>query len=396
MDFKLAERTNSIQPSPTLAINAKTKKLKASGGDIISLSVGEPDFDTPKHIKDAAIQAINEGFTKYTAVDGIPELKDAIIEKYARDNELNVKREQIIVSTGAKQSLYNITQALLDPGHEVIVPAPYWVSYPDMIKLTGAKPVILKTSVQNEFKISAEQLESAINENTRMFILNSPSNPSGMVYTKDDLTALAEVLVKYPQVIIVTDDIYEHILWTHKPFTHLLNVCPELAERTIMVNGVSKAYSMTGWRIGYATGPEAIIAATRKIQSQSTSNPCSIAQKAAVAALAGDQQCIQDMTKEFKIRHDFVVHSLREIEGIECRPSHGTFYTFPNIAGVIESMPNISTDLEFVESLLVKTGVAVVPGSAFGDSECIRISFATSMDVLADAMNRIKTFITKG
>ena len=393
METELASRVKSIKPSPTLALNARTKQLKAAGGDIISLSVGEPDFETPAHIKDEAIKAIQAGFTRYTAVDGTPELKESIIEKFSRDNELSFQDGQILVSTGAKQSLYNVMQALLEAGDEVIIPAPYWVSYPDMCKLAGATPTIIETSVRSDFKITAEQLDNAINEKTKLFLLNSPSNPSGMVYTKTELAALGEVLAKHPHVVIMTDDIYEHILWTHRPFTHLLNVCPDLTNRTVVINGVSKAYAMTGWRIGYAAGPEAIIAAARKIQSQSTSNPCSIAQKAAVAALSGDQRCVHDMTKEFKNRHDFIVESLNEIDGVICRPSNGTFYSFPNIAQLIEKMAGTKNDMEFAENLLNKTGVAVVPGSAFGDRECIRISFAASMDTLNDAMRRIKTFV---
>jgi len=395
MNISLADRTKVIQPSPTLVINARTKELKASGGDIISLSVGEPDFDTPQHIKEAAINAINTGFTRYTAVDGIPDLKQAIIDKFQNDNELNFNLDEIIVSTGAKQCLYNLIQALVNPGDEVIIPAPYWVSYPDMCKLAGAQCTIVKGHIGNDFKISAEQLASSITPRTKLLILNSPSNPTGMVYSKQDLILLAEVLVKNPNVHIITDDIYEHILWTHRPFTNLLNVAPELKERTTIVNGVSKAYAMTGWRIGYAAGPKDVIAATRKIQSQSTSNPCSIAQKAAVAALKGPQACVHEMTKEFKVRHDFVCQSLQDIVGVKVCPSHGTFYTFPNVAEVISRLPNINNDIEFAEALLTKTGVAVVPGTAFGDSDCIRLSFALGMDKLTDALKRIKTFINQ-
>ncbi len=389
----LSNRASSIKPSATLALNAKTKKLKASGGDIISLGAGEPDFDTPQHIKDAAINAINEGFTKYTAVDGYAELKESIIEKFERENALKFVNNQIIVSTGAKQCLYNAMQALLNPGDEVIIPIPYWVSYPDMCKLAEGVPCFVKSSVNQNFKISAEQLEAAITEKSRIFILNSPSNPSGMVYNKQELEELASVLIKHPQIYILSDDIYEHILWTHKPFLSILNVCSELADRTIVINGVSKAYSMTGWRIGYAAGPEDIITGMRKIQSQSTSSTCSIAQKAAFSALKSDQQCVQEMVKSFKQRHDLVVNGLQEIDGVECRASHGTFYTFPNIANIIERLPKINSDLEFADSLLAKTGVAVVPGTAFGDPQCIRISYATSIDKLNDALIRIKTFV---
>lgn len=395
MDITLADRTHAVQPSPTLVINARAKQLKASGGDIISLSVGEPDFDTPEHIKTAAIDAINAGFTRYTAVDGTAELKEAIVAKFEHDNQLNFTPDDIIVSTGAKQCLYNLTQVLINPGDEVIIPAPYWVSYPDMCKLAGAKCVVVKGKIQHDFKISPEQLEAAITPKTKLFILNSPSNPTGMIYSKQELSALAEVLLKHPHVLILTDDIYEHILWTHRPFTNLLTVCPELKPRTVVVNGVSKAYAMTGWRIGYAAGPKEIIAATRKIQSQSTSNPCSIAQKAAFAALNGNQNCVHEMAKEFKVRHDFVYQTLQDISGLEVCPSHGTFYTFPNIARIISQMPDINSDIDFAEALLVKTGVAVVPGTAFGDSDCIRISFALGLEKLDDALKRIKTFINQ-
>lgn len=393
MDMQLANRTYNIKPSPTLAINARAKQLKTSGGDIIGLSVGEADFDTPEHIKDAAVQALKDGYTKYTAVDGIPELKEAIIEKFQRDNELNYTPEQIVVSCGAKQAIYNLAQALLNPGDEVIIPTPYWVSYPDIVLLNDAVPVYLHANVQQNFKITPEQLENAITDKTRLFILNSPSNPSGMVYTKSELQGLAEVLLKHPQVIVMTDDIYEYILWTHRPFANILNVCPELYDRTVIINGVSKSYSMTGWRIGYAAGHKDIIGAMKKIQSQSTSNPCAIAQKAAVAAISGDQQCVHDMCKEFKTRHDFLIQGLKNLDGFQVLPSNGTFYTFPDISQVIEKMPNINNDLEFAEHLLVKAGVAVVPGTAFGTPNCIRISYATNTEVLNDALKRMKTVI---
>ncbi len=395
MDITLAARTEVIQPSPTLVMDARAKALKASGGDIISLSVGEPDFNTPEAVNLAAIQAINTGFTRYTAVDGITELKSAIIAKFQQENQLHFNPENIIVSTGAKQSIYNLVQALVNPGDEVIIPTPYWVSYPDICKLAGAQCVFIKGHIQNEFKLRPQQLEAAITPKTRLFILNSPCNPTGMAYTKAELIAIAEVLVKHPQVLIISDDIYEHILWTHRPFTNILNICPELKERTMIVNGVSKAYAMTGWRIGYAAGPKAIIAAARKIQSQITSNPCSIAQKAAVAALTGDQSAVHAMTKEFKARHDLVYQTLANMDGVQVLPSHGTFYLFPNIAAVIQNLSQIQNDIAFAEALLTKTGVAVVPGSAFGDPECIRLSFALSIDKLSDALHRIKTFIAQ-
>jgi aspartate aminotransferase len=393
MEIKLASRTTKIKPSPTLAINARAKELKASGGDIISLSVGEPDFDTPDFIKQAAHAAIDAGFTKYTAVDGTPELKQSIIEKFKRDNNLHYEPAQILVSAGAKQSLYNLFQALLDPDDEVIIPAPYWVSYPDMVLLTGAKPVFVSANFNQNYKITAQQLENAITDKTRLIIFNAPNNPTGMMYSKAELTEFAEVLIKYPNIIIVSDDIYEHILWKERPFSNILTVCPALTQRTVVVNGVSKAYSMTGWRIGYAAGPAPLIAAMKKIQSQSTSNPSSISQVAAKAALDGDQQCIQNMVKEFKQRHDFLLNELKAIPGFQCHASHGTFYLFPDVTGAIQKLDHIHNDIEFAEHLLIKTGIAVVPGSAFGMENCIRLSFATRMERLNDAVKRIKTIV---
>ncbi len=393
MKQHLAERVRKIKPSPTLAINARAKQIAKDGGDIISLSVGEPDFDTPNHIKDAAKEAIDKGLTKYTAVDGTPELKQSIIHKFARENELAFEPEQIIASSGAKQSLYNLFQALLNPGDEVIIPTPYWVSYPDMVLLSDAQPVYIKADITQHFKIHPEQLAEALTDNTRLLILNSPNNPSGMAYTKAELTEIAGILEKYPNVYVVSDEIYEHILWTHRPFVGILNVAPQLENRTILINGVSKAYAMTGWRIGYAAGPKEIIAAMKKIQSQSTSNPCSIAQYAASAALDGDQQCIHDMVKLFKERHDFLLKGLQNMPGIQIIPSHGTFYTLPDVSGIISNMPGINNDLDFSEHLLIKAGVAVVPGSAFGMPNTIRISYATNTEKLDDALKRIKTVI---
>ncbi len=393
MDIQLSQRAQQVKPSPTLAMNAKAKKMKAAGGDIISLGVGEPDFDTPIHIKEAAINAINAGVTKYTAVDGTPELKNAIINKLANDNALTYTPEQILVSTGAKQSLYNLTQALLNPGDEAIIPAPYWVSYPDMCILAGATPITLNTSFSQQFKISPEQLRNAITPNTKLVFFNSPSNPSGMVYSHEELAAIGDVLKEYPQIMVVTDDIYEHIIWTRQPFANIVNACPELYDRTVVVNGVSKAYSMTGWRIGYAAGPAALIAGMKKIQSQSTSNPNSIAQVAAQAALEGDQSCVQDMVKEFKARHDYVVGALNDLPGIQCHQGHGTFYAFADCSEAIANLSGIEDDLAFAEHLLAKTGIAAVPGSAFGCPGCLRLSFAVSMEVLHDAMRRLKTIL---
>lgn len=393
MDIKLSQRVQRIKPSPTLAITARAAALKAEGKDIIGLGAGEPDFDTPDHIKRAAITAINNGFTKYTAVDGTAELKQAVIDKFSRDNGLEYQANQILVSVGGKQSFFNLTQAMLDDGDEVIIPAPYWVSYPDMVLLADGVPVIVEAGQDQSFKITPEQLEAAITDKTRLFVINSPSNPSGKAYTKSELTALGEVLRKYPQVLIATDDMYEHILWTEEGFYNIVMACPDLYDRTIVLSGVSKAYSMTGWRIGYAAGPAELIAPMKKIQSQSTSNPASISQAATVEALNGDQQCIQDMLIEFKKRHDMVVERLNAIEGIESLNSDGTFYVFPNISKAIDRMPNINDDVEFAEALLVDKGVAVVPGAAFGLKNHIRLSIATSEENLKNALNRIAEFI---
>ena len=388
MDITLSDRVQRVKPSPTLAITARANALKAEGKDIIGLGAGEPDFDTPDHIKQAAIQALNSGFTKYTAVDGTAGLKNAIINKFQLDNQLSYQPEQVLVSCGGKQSFFNLAQALLNSGDEVIIPAPYWVSYPDMVLLADGKPVIIEAGIKQNFKITPEQLEAAITPKTRLFVINSPSNPTGMAYTQAELKALADVLLKHPQVLIASDDMYEHIIWADEAFSNILNVCPELYDRTIVLNGVSKAYSMTGWRIGYAAGPAALVKAMKKIQSQSTSNPTSISQVAAQAALEGDQSCVQKMLKSFKQRHDAVVEGLNKIEGVTCLPAQGTFYAFPNVAGMIERL-GLSDDMALAEFLIEKTGVALVPGSAFGSPGNMRLSFATSMENLQDALNRI-------
>lgn len=390
MDLTLAQRVQHVKPSPTLAVAAKAAKMRAEGLDIIGLGTGEPDFDTPNHIKQAAIEAINNGFTKYTPVGGIPDLKQAVVRKFKRDNGLDYSNEQILVSVGGKQSSYNLCQAWLNPGDEVIIPAPYWVSYPDMVLLACATPVIIETNAAAHYKISPEQLSNAITDKTRMIFLNSPSNPSGIAYSIDELKKLGDVLLKHPNLLIATDDMYEHILWS-KSFANILNACPELTPRTLVLNGVSKAYAMTGWRIGYAAGPLSIIKAMTVIQSQSTSNPCSIAQKAAVEALDGPQDSVQTMVKAFKQRHDYLVDALQHIEGIEVVPADGTFYLFPSIAGVM-ARKNIHSDIEFAEKLLQDVGIALVPGSAFGTPGCIRLSFATSLDILKSAMTRLKKF----
>lgn len=393
MTIKLSQRVQSIKPSPTLAITARAAALRAEGKDIIGLGAGEPDFDTPEHIKQAAIDALNNGQTKYTAVDGTAELKNAIIKKFSQDNGLSYQADQVLVSCGGKQSFFNLAQALLEAGDEVIIPAPYWVSYPDMVLLADAKPVIITGDRDQRYKITPQQLEEAITDKTRLFVINSPSNPTGMTYTKAELEALGEVLRKHPEILIATDDMYEHIYWADEPFCNIVMACPDLYDRTIVLNGVSKAYSMTGWRIGYAAGPAPLIGAMKKIQSQSTSNPTSISQAASVTALNGDQNCVQEMLVEFKKRHDFVVDELNKMKGITALPADGTFYVFPDISGVLANRPELNDDLDFAEALLVEKGVAVVPGTAFGLKNHIRLSIATSETNLQNALQRIAAFI---
>jgi aspartate aminotransferase len=391
--IRLSGRVNRIKPSPTLAVDARAKELKAQGKDVISLGAGEPDFDTPEHVKEAAIRAIRDGFTKYTAVDGTPGLKQAVIAKFKRDNGLDYTPEEILVSVGGKQSFFNLAQALLDNGDEVIIPAPYWVSYPDMVLLADAGPVIISAGIDQAFKIHPDQLERTITRQTRLLVINSPSNPTGAVYTRAELLALGEVLRKYPNVLIATDDMYEHILWSDEPFCNILNVCPDLKDRTIVLNGVSKVYAMTGWRIGYAAGPKSLIAAMKKIQSQSTSNPTSIAQVAAEAALNGDQACIAPMVRAFKERHDHVVNRLNKIRGVRCLPSQGTFYAFPDFSKAIATTDSVGNDVEMAEYLLNKGEVALVPGSAFGAEGHLRLSYATSMEKLEKALGRIEKLL---
>ncbi|MDX1252254.1 MAG: pyridoxal phosphate-dependent aminotransferase [Gammaproteobacteria bacterium] len=392
--MQLSDRVQRIKPSPTLAVTARAAQLKAAGRDIIGLGAGEPDFDTPEHIKQAAIQAIHNGFTKYTAVDGIPGLKKAIIAKFARDNGLSYAPNQILVSCGGKQSFYNLAQALLNPGDEVIIPAPYWVSYPDMVLLADGRPVIVYAGIEQGFKITPEQLRAAITPKTRLFVINSPSNPTGVAYTRAELEALGAVLRDHSQVLIANDDMYEHILWSEEPFCNILNACPDLYDRTIALNGVSKAYSMTGWRIGYAAGPVALIEAMTNVQSQSTSNPASISQVAAQAALEGDQSCIQTMLAAFKERHDFVVAELNTINGVKCLPSQGAFYAFAHMQGAIDAT-GVADDVALGEYLINETGVALVPGSAFGAPGYMRLSFATHMDNLREALRRLKELLNK-
>lgn len=393
MDIQLSERVKSIKPSPTLAVTNKAAELRAAGRDIVGLGAGEPDFDTPEHIKEAAIKAIRDGQTKYTAVDGTPALKDAIIEKFSRDNGFSYQPKQILVSCGGKQSFFNMSLALLNPGDEVVIPAPYWVSYPDMVKIAEGKPVIIETDDTQQFKITPEQLRAAITDKTRLLVLNSPSNPSGVAYSKAELVAIGEVLLEHPNILVATDDMYEHILWTKEPFVNILNACPDLYDRCLVLNGVSKAYSMTGWRIGYAAGPESVIAAMKKIQSQSTSNPASISQAAALAALNGPQDSVGEMLKAFKERHDYVHGRLNKVKGVTCNPSDGTFYAFPNISELIANTDGVNNDVEFAEYLIQKANLAIVPGSAFGCEGYARLSFATGMDVLEEALNRLESIV---
>ncbi len=393
MNIQTSDRVQRVKPSPTLAVTALAQQLRAQGRDVIGLAAGEPDFDTPEHIKEAAIKAIRDGFTKYTAVDGTAGLKQAIINKFSRDNGLTYNPDEILVSGGGKQVIYNLMQALLNEGDEVIIPAPYWVSYPDMVKLADAEPVIVNGDIEQSFKITAEQLEAAITNKTKLFILNSPSNPSGKAYTRDELIELAKVLLKHPQIVILTDDIYEHIVWTDEGFNNILNVHPELQDRTVMINGVSKAYSMTGWRIGYGAGPADLIKAMKKVQSQSTSNPCSIAQAAAQAALEGDQSFLKTMCDTFKERHDYVLHRLNAMDDVACLASDGTFYSFPSFHAVIDRMDGINNDIDLAEHLLEKAEVAVVPGSAFGSDGHLRLSYATDMGSLEKALSRIAAAI---
>ncbi|SNR83319.1 aspartate aminotransferase [Methylobacillus rhizosphaerae] len=393
--MELSQRVQSIKESPTLAVTARAAKLKAEGRDIIGLGAGEPDFDTPQHIKDAAKQAIDQGFTKYTPVAGIPGLKKAIVAKFKNENGFDYTEKEVIVGVGGKQCIFNLALAVLNPGDEVIVPAPYWVSYADIALVAGAKPVIIECGIEQGFKLTAAQLEAAITPQTKLFMINSPSNPTGAVYSLDELKALGEVLKKHPHILVATDDMYEHVNLTGDKFYNILNATPELKERCIVLNGVSKAYSMTGWRIGYAAGPAHIIKAMEILQSQSTSNPTSISQVAAQAALEGPQECILPMLDAFRERHEFVVKRFNGIRGLQCIKAGGAFYAFPDAREAINNLFNegkikAATDMALSEYLLEQEGVAVVPGSAFGADGYFRISFATSMNNLQRALDRIE------
>ena len=380
-----------IKPSPTIAVTSKAREMRAAGKDVIGLGAGEPDFDTPDNIKEAAIDAIRKGDTKYTAVDGTPALKKAIQAKFSRENDLSYQLDQISVGTGGKQVLYNAFMATINKGDEVIIPAPYWVSYPDIVLLAGGKPKIIKCDEKNNFKLTPEKLKKAVSKKTKWIIINSPSNPTGSGYTKDEITALSKILIKYKNLYILSDDIYEHITYDGFKFFTIAQI-EKLKSRTLTMNGVSKSYSMTGWRIGYAAGPKEIIKAMAKIQSQSTSNPTSISQAAAVEALNGTQDFIIERSNSFKERRNFVVDSLNNIKGISCLSPEGAFYVFPNCKKLLNNKTKLKTDKDFVEKLLEKAEVAVVQGSAFGLEGYFRISYATSMDNLKKAMERIKSF----
>ncbi|RIJ24766.1 pyridoxal phosphate-dependent aminotransferase [Henriciella barbarensis] len=395
-EIALSRAVERVQPSATIAVTTKANEMKRQGIDVIGLGAGEPDFDTPDHVKEAAIKAINDGKTKYTPADGIPELKEAICAKFKRDNDLEYTPAQINVSPGGKAVLYNAFMATLNPGDEVIVPAPYWVSYPEMARLAGGDPVFVQCGPNSNYKLSPEALEQAITSKTKWLVLNSPSNPTGAAYTKDELRALADVLLKHPQVWVMTDDMYEHLVYDGFEYWTIAQIEPKLYDRTLTVNGVSKAYAMTGWRIGYAGGPEKLIATMRKIMSQSTSNPCSISQWASVAALNGDHSFLAERNEVFKSRRDMVVNALNDCEGLSCATPEGAFYVYPSCAGVIgKSSPKgalISSDKDFATALLEEEQVAVVFGEAFGLSPAFRISYATSSEALEEAMKRIKRF----
>ncbi len=389
MSVAVSKRMARVQPSATGAVLARATELRAAGRDIISLGAGEPDFDTPEAIRQAAVEAIAAGATRYTPVDGTAELKTAICDKFRRENGLEFEVSQVIVTSGAKQALFNLCLALLGPGDEAIVPAPYWVSYPHMARLAGAEAVIVRAGIEQDFKITPAQLEAALSANTRLLILNSPSNPTGASYTRAELAALGQVLEQWPNVVVAADDIYEHIHWAEEPFVSFAAACPSLAGRTVTTNGVSKAYAMTGWRIGYAAGPKELISAMRTVQSQSTSNPCSVSQQAALAALEGDQTPVAEMAAAYRRRHDLVVEALNRLPGVECRPGEGTFYAFPKVTDALRPL-DVADDLALTELLLEKANVAVVPGSAFGAPGYLRLSFASSEGTLTEALNRIE------
>jgi aspartate aminotransferase len=394
VNVPVSRRVQRVKPSPTLAVTARAAQLRAQGKDVIGLGAGEPDFDTPAAIAQAGIDAIQKGFTRYTHVEGIPELKDAIIAKFKRDNALTYERSQILVSSGAKQTIYNLCMAVLDPGDEAVIPAPYWVSYPDMVLLADGLPVMPFAGMAQGYKITPRQLAAAITPKTRLFLLNSPCNPTGAAYSRAELRALGEVLLEHPRIVIGTDDMYEKIYWEPEPFSSLLTAVPELYPRTVTINGVSKSYAMTGWRIGYCGGPKELIHAMSTIQGQSTSNASSISQKAAVAALTGDQGCVGTMNAAFKERRDFVVRALNGLPGVSCLPGAGTFYAFAEVSRAMAAL-GCRDDNEFAELLLNEAGVAVVPGSGFGAPNHMRLSFACSLETLEKALTRIGRLLTE-
>ena len=391
-EIMLSQRVQKVKPSPVLATAALASQLKASGKSIVSLAIGEPDFDTPLFIKKAGIEAIEQGFTKYTATDGIIELKQAVIDKFREENQLDYSLSQVMVSVGAKDCLFNLTQALLNPGDEVIIPAPYWVSYPDIVLLAEGVPVTVPTTFEENYKLTPEKLEKAITPQTRLLVINSPSNPTGKTYTSQELKALGDVLSRYPRVFVASDDIYESILWGQSHFKNILNVCPELYERTVVINSVSKTYAMTGWRIGYAAGPAKLIEAMTTVQSQSISSPMAMAQKATIAALKGEKTSVQEMVRAYKERHDYLYEALKQFSGIRVTPADGTFYLFLNIEEAIRCK-GLSDDIEFAKKLLEEVGLALVPGTAFGSPGHIRLSFAVDVSVLHEAVARLKKFM---
>ena len=387
----LSNRVQRIKPSPTLGLSVRVNQLKAQGRDIINLGLGEPDFDTPQLIKEAGINAINEGYTKYTAVEGLLNLRKAVVEKFKCENHLVYTVDQILISLGSKQGIYNLAQAILNEGDEAIIPAPYWVSYLDIVLLAGGVPVAIPTDIKNHFKITPQQLSDAITPKTKLLILNSPNNPSGMMYSKQELMALGEVLKKHPSIVIASDDMYEHIQWTGENFCNILNACPALFSRTVIFNGVSKTYAMTGWRIGYCAGPKEIITAMTNIQSQSTSSANAMAQVAAENALQGSQDCVETMRRAYQKRHDFLVKAVNEIPGVNCLASSGSFYIFPDFSEFMTRHKNIKDDLALAEYFLMKANVAMIPGSAFGVPNCMRISFVVEIDKLGEAVERISS-----
>jgi len=395
VSLPVSRRAQRVKPSPTLAVTARAARLRAEGKDVIGLGAGEPDFDTPKHIAQAGIEAIESGFTRYTNVEGTNEIRDAVIAKFERDNGIRYERAQILVSSGAKQTIYNLCMAVLDPGDEAIIPAPYWVSYPDMVLLADGLPVTPYAGPTQGYKITPRQLTAAITPKTRLLLLNSPCNPTGAAYTRAELRALGEVLLEHPRIVIGTDDMYEKIYWGAEPFCSLLTAVPELYPRTVTINGVSKAYAMTGWRIGYCGGPKELVTAMATIQGQSTTNASSISQKAATVALSGDQTCVAEMNAAFKARHDFIVRGLNSLPGVSCVPGAGTFYAFADVSKAMAAH-GCRDDAEFAELLLERGGVAVVPGGGFGAPAHIRLSFACSMQTLEKALERMHRVLVGG